>query len=176
MASRILLSCALRTPMENRQPCMPVSRSRTPNIFMPSLDTSYSFCTTAMCRNPSVSINASITSGCGTGRWVVVPGGVGTRASCSLVSLPPHDKSVDVVSLMGSSFACSFGDDRLNSLRRKYTRQADYGKGRDAAPSTAVEFALAELSSTVPASTQRGVLIYMALEADVGAKPSAADW
>jgi hypothetical protein len=34
------------------------------------------------------------------GRCVAVLGGVATRANCSLVSLPPFDKSVDVASLI----------------------------------------------------------------------------
>jgi hypothetical protein len=41
-ASRMDLSCALRMPMEKRHACMPVSRSKTPNIFMPSLETTTS--------------------------------------------------------------------------------------------------------------------------------------
>ena len=36
-ARRMLRSWLSRTPIENQQPGMPVSRSTTPNIFMPSL-------------------------------------------------------------------------------------------------------------------------------------------
>jgi hypothetical protein len=39
-------------------PCISVSRSRTPNIFIPSGDTAYSSAVTWMCRKPSVSTNA----------------------------------------------------------------------------------------------------------------------
>ena len=47
-ARRMLRSWLLRTPIENRQPGMPVSRSSTPNIFIPSLLTAYSSVTTPM--------------------------------------------------------------------------------------------------------------------------------
>jgi len=56
MAKRMLLSCALRMPIEKRQPYMPVSTSRTTNIFIPSLETANSSLTTPMCRKPKVSM------------------------------------------------------------------------------------------------------------------------
>ena len=46
---RIDLSCELRMPIENRHPSIWVSRSSTPNIFMPSKETAYSSFTTPIC-------------------------------------------------------------------------------------------------------------------------------
>ncbi len=47
-ASLMVLSWLFLSPMEKRAPCISVSRSSTPNIFMPSGDTAYSSWTTPM--------------------------------------------------------------------------------------------------------------------------------
>jgi hypothetical protein len=56
------LSCELRMPIEKRHPSIWVSRSRTPNIFMPSLEAAYSSFTTPMWRKLKVSTSASTIS------------------------------------------------------------------------------------------------------------------
>src|SRR6266567_4050822 len=54
----------VRVAQSNREPepAIWVSRSTTPNIFMPSFETAYSSSTTPMCRKPRVSIKASTIS------------------------------------------------------------------------------------------------------------------
>ena len=61
------LSLEFRMPMENRYPSKVVSGSKTPNIFMPSLETAYSSRTTEICRKLKVSTSAPPISKCERG-------------------------------------------------------------------------------------------------------------
>jgi hypothetical protein len=88
IARRMLLSCELRNPMENRHPSISVARSRTPKTFTPSGGIAYSSWTTPMWRNPSVSTKACTISWCGIGRCVSVAGGVGTSVNSSAADPP----------------------------------------------------------------------------------------
>src|ERR1035438_3136460 len=85
-ARRMDLSLAFLMPIENRQPATKVvSRSRTPNIFIPVWSMAYCSRTTLRWRNPKVSVRAWTTSWWGTGTCVRVAGGTGRVINCSRV-------------------------------------------------------------------------------------------
>jgi len=67
VAKRMDLSLEFRIPIAKRHSSKVVSRTSTPNTFMPSFETAYSSRTTEIWRTPSVSTRVPTISECGIG-------------------------------------------------------------------------------------------------------------
>src|SRR5579864_4189366 len=84
------LSLALRMPTEKRQPLNVLSRSRTPNIFMPSSDTAYSSRMAEMCRKLRLSTGPLNGRPRPLGRIILADDPVAADATCArLMGLDP---------------------------------------------------------------------------------------